>query len=84
MPPLREMEAYVFDHMVRLLWRALVEVSSLNCTKKTPAMVQHGLEHWAHDSNLSVQQKRRFCLCSKTMGAPTMVAASSRDLISRC
>jgi hypothetical protein len=25
-PPLREMEAYVFDQMVRLLWRTLVEV----------------------------------------------------------
>ena len=26
-PPLREMEAYVFEQMVRLLWRTLVEVS---------------------------------------------------------
>lgn len=25
-PPLREMEAYVFDHMVRYLWCTLIEV----------------------------------------------------------
>ena len=39
-PPLREMEAYVFDQMVRLLWRTLVEVRPgcrVHCLRKTSA-----------------------------------------------
>ena len=54
-PPLRDMEAFVFDQMVHYLWRALVEVRTASCLPETAASSLHG-----HTNGPSSQRIHRW------------------------